>query len=108
MDTKRGFTLIELLVVIAIIALLMGILLPALKRVREQTKTVICQSNLHQWGTIFVMYTDDNEGNFLAGNHEGGHVAQWRRNFNTNWPWTRAGKVYPDRWPLWMGRFEDF
>ncbi|MHC4508099.1 MAG: type II secretion system protein [Planctomycetota bacterium] len=79
MSNKRGFTLIELLVVIAIIALLMAILMPALRRAREQTKAVICQSNLHQWGTIFLMYTDDNDGRFLAGYHQGGHVAQWHR-----------------------------
>jgi len=72
-----GFTLIELLVVIAIIALLMAILMPALKRARNQAKTVICQSNMHQWVSIFAMYTDDNDGYFPAGYHQGGHVAQW-------------------------------
>jgi prepilin-type N-terminal cleavage/methylation domain-containing protein len=61
---KKGFTLIELLVVIAIIALLMGILMPALQRVRKQAKTVMCLSNLKQWGTIFLMYTDENNGKF--------------------------------------------
>ncbi len=58
---RRGFTLIELLVVIAIIALLMGILMPALQRVRKQAKTVLCQTNLKQWGTVFNMYCDDND-----------------------------------------------
>jgi prepilin-type N-terminal cleavage/methylation domain-containing protein len=62
--TKRAFTLIELLVVIAIIALLMSILMPALQRVRKQAKNVMCQSALKQWGTIFAMYTDDNNGQF--------------------------------------------
>ena len=64
MRIKRGFTLIELLVVIAIIALLMAILMPALQRVRKQARNVACQSNLRQWGTIFAMYTNDNEGYF--------------------------------------------
>jgi prepilin-type N-terminal cleavage/methylation domain-containing protein len=61
---KDGFTLIELLVVIAIIALLLAILMPALQRVKKQANTVVCQSNLKQWGTIFAMYTDQNNGFF--------------------------------------------
>jgi prepilin-type N-terminal cleavage/methylation domain-containing protein len=61
---KRGFTLIELLVVIAIIALLMAILMPALQRVKKQAKSVICQANLKQWGTVFALYTDDNNSQF--------------------------------------------
>ena len=62
MNKQRGFTLIELLVVIAIIALLMGILMPALQRVKKQAKAAACQSNVRQWGLIFQLYTHDNEG----------------------------------------------
>jgi prepilin-type N-terminal cleavage/methylation domain-containing protein/prepilin-type processing-associated H-X9-DG protein len=57
-----GFTLIELLVVIAVIALLIAILVPALQKVRRQTRAVICQSNLRQWGTVLALYADENEG----------------------------------------------
>lgn len=64
MRKQNGFTLIELLVVIAIIALLMAILMPALQRVRKQAKGVMCQANLKQWGTIFAMYTDQNNSYF--------------------------------------------
>ncbi len=64
MRKNRGFTLIELLVVIAIIALLMGILMPALQRVKKTAKNVLCQSNLREWGKIFLLYTDDNNGKF--------------------------------------------
>ena len=50
---KRGFTLIELLVVIAIIAMLLSILTPSLNKVKKIARSVICRSNLRQWGTAF-------------------------------------------------------
>jgi prepilin-type N-terminal cleavage/methylation domain-containing protein/prepilin-type processing-associated H-X9-DG protein len=62
MRRVKGFTLIELLVVIAIIALLIAILLPSLRRARNQARAVICQANLKQWGTILALYTEDNQG----------------------------------------------
>lgn len=61
---KKGFTLIELLVVISIIALLLSILMPALTKVKEQARAVICRANLKQWGVVFMLYGDDNEESF--------------------------------------------
>jgi prepilin-type N-terminal cleavage/methylation domain-containing protein len=61
MHKRYGFTLIELLVVIAIIALLLGILMPALQRVRKQSKGVVCKSNLKQIGMAASLYTEDHD-----------------------------------------------
>ena len=69
---QRGFTLIELLVVIAIIALLMGILMPALQRVKKQARSVACQANMHQWSQIWSMYCQDNDGFFCTENSDVG------------------------------------
>ncbi|MHC4266084.1 MAG: type II secretion system protein [Planctomycetota bacterium] len=69
MNTKRrGFTLIELLVVIAIIALLMSILMPALRNVRDQAKDSICKQRLQQWGVMYSMYANDWDGKLMGWN----------------------------------------
>ena len=58
---KRGFTLIELLVVMVIIALLVGLLLPALGRAREEARKTQCRSNLRQIGLAMNIYANDNQ-----------------------------------------------
>jgi prepilin-type N-terminal cleavage/methylation domain-containing protein/prepilin-type processing-associated H-X9-DG protein len=64
---RRGFTLIELLVVISIIAILMAILMPALKRAREQGQRGVCQGNLKNLTLAWIMYADGNDDKIVNG-----------------------------------------
>jgi prepilin-type N-terminal cleavage/methylation domain-containing protein len=57
-----AFTLIELLVVISIVALLIALLLPAIKRAKELSKVVVCMSNTRQIGVVMKSYIADNAG----------------------------------------------
>ena len=63
----RAFTLIELLVVIAIIAVLMAIIMPSLRAVRDQAKRVHCVSNVKTLALGWFMYKDDNDGDLVPG-----------------------------------------
>ena len=64
MRLRRAFTLVELLVVIGIIAILVAVLLPALKMAREQALSAQCLSNLRQCGQLLYLYANQNKGFF--------------------------------------------
>ncbi len=93
MDKKRGFTLIELLVVISIIALLLGLLMPALEKARELARRAVCLSHLRDLSLAWFMYADDSDGKLVNG--EAGDDTRPRTDDAT-------GKVYVE--PPWTYR----
>ena len=82
MFRRNGFTLIELLVVIAVIAILMAILMPALKIAREQARGINCLANQRSLAQAYMMYADNNDGTVCGG---------WARAEDTGGvpPWVR-------------------
>ena len=86
----RGFTLIELLVVISIISMLMSILMPSLKKAREQGRTVACQTNLRQLMFAWSMYATDHDDRLCS--------ASIHLNGPRPWLSESAPLYYPNHW----------
>ncbi len=103
---RRAFTLIELLVVIAIIALLIAVLLPALRAARESGKRVYCLSNLRQIALIALEYALDNDDFLLreVGLHAGApdwtRIVRRRMYGRIDTPYAKAGVFQCPSFPI--------
>ena len=103
----RGFTLIELLVVISAIALLLGILTPALNMARQKARSVSCLSRMRQIGMASVMYVQDNNGHFARSSHSAASVGclRWGPAFM---PYLGYGDYKGSKTPAWEAASQKF
>ena len=97
----KGFTLVELLVVISIIAVLLSILMPSLNRARSQAKQITCLNLTKQFGTMVLLYTQDNDGKYLLGRwYNKGQFDKTNSWYSNLTPYFDSSKKSTDVWNL--------
>ena len=92
--TDKGFTLVELLVVMSIISLLLSVLLPSLRRVRQQGQAVVCINNIKQLGLAFMLYGQEYNGYTMPARVDQTKIYWWGEVTNDGID-HKAGVIWP-------------